>query len=392
MNVALSLFGTSHLIRQIPALSESQLLHTLFTALPKSYIVPYMNNKHTVIHSYPSLLAASLIIRKMTPFLHRKKYHQLNQLIHDHYSKISSLHLSDDIDAFIGPSSFVLDGLLKCRELKIAGIVDHGSMHERFELSQLVKEASEYGFSIVGNSENKSLIEKEDEEFAIASHVIAVSRIAKKSLVDNGVDASKITVINPGVDTSKFYPDRLISKKKFRVFYCGQFNVRKGLHYLLKAFKFFDVPDAELCLAGSYSELSLDQAFSDHISKLIDGRVKILGKLNHDSLRTQFQNASVFVLPSLADGFGMVAIQAMACGVPVIVTSNTGASDIVVDGLNGFVVSPRDSDAILGKLFYLYNNPEIMSNMGENAVCTASRSSTWEIYGQLVCQFVKQLA
>jgi len=87
------------------------------------------------------------------------------------------------------------------------------------------------------------------------------------------------------------------------------------------------------------------------------------------------------VLPSLADGFGMVVPQAMACGLPVIVTENVGAADIVTDGVDGYVVPIRDVAALKEKIRYLYEDPAARQRMSAAAVKKAGRHLSWDVYG-----------
>ncbi len=85
------------------------------------------------------------------------------------------------------------------------------------------------------------------------------------------------------------------------------------------------------------------------------------------------------MLPSLTEGFGLVILEALACGLPVIVTQNVGASDIMHDGREGFVVSLCDSAAIAERLNTLYRDRELLAAMSRNAQATAAEKS-WESY------------
>ena len=74
------------------------------------------------------------------------------------------------------------------------------------------------------------------------------------------------------------------------------------------------------------------------------------------------------VLPTIEDGFGNVIVEAMACGIPVIATTNCGASDVILDGVDGFIVPIRDTFAIQQKILFLYENPLICQEMGRAAM------------------------
>ncbi|MGC1678254.1 MAG: glycosyltransferase family 4 protein, partial [Candidatus Binataceae bacterium] len=99
-------------------------------------------------------------------------------------------------------------------------------------------------------------------------------------------------------------------------------------------------------------------------------------------LAEQYSQASVLVLPSLEEGLALVQAQAMACGVPVIATTNAGAEDLFTDGVEGFVVPIRDPDAIASKLVYLYEHPEARDAMGAAALARVRELGGWNSYGE----------
>ena len=148
----------------------------------------------------------------------------------------------------------------------------------------------------------------------------------------------------------------------------------------MQAFGELNLPDAELLLVGHIEDL-----YREHILKAVTGNklIRAIGSIPHGELQQYYSSASVFVLPSLTDLFGMVSLEAMACGVPVIVTENTGSNDAVCDGENGFIIPIRDSEAIKQKLLWLYYHPEERSEMGKSAYMR-SCDYTWDAYGQRI--------
>jgi len=95
----------------------------------------------------------------------------------------------------------------------------------------------------------------------------------------------------------------------------------------------------------------------------------------------------VFVLPSLVEGFGLTALEAMSCGVPVIVSENTFGSDVVSDGQNGYVVPIRDVEAIVDRLRLLASDEALRTTMGANARATAEQYS-WDAFGRRALELV----
>ncbi|MDB5108516.1 MAG: hypothetical protein JWM69_1457, partial [Candidatus Binatus sp.] len=100
-----------------------------------------------------------------------------------------------------------------------------------------------------------------------------------------------------------------------------------------------------------------------------------------------YSQASVLVVPSIQEGLALVQAQAMACGVPVIATENAGAADLFSDGVEGFIVPPRDPRAIREKLQTMIENPSMRDQMGEAALARVRAIGGWEDYGQRAVNF-----
>ena len=96
----------------------------------------------------------------------------------------------------------------------------------------------------------------------------------------------------------------------------------------------------------------------------------------------------MFVLPSLADGFGMVVPPVMASGLPVILTRNVGAADIVTEGVDGFVVPIRDTEALKRRLLELYHDPEKVRRMSAAAVSKSRAQLSWDAYGDRLVRYL----
>ena len=158
--------------------------------------------------------------------------------------------------------------------------------------------------------------------------------------------------------------DILKSPKKnlehFTVLCAGGNFYRKGLFYMLEAWQKLNLLDAELIFKGSVPkefEYLLNQKNITRITKYLsdEGMSELYGK------------AHICVFPSLDDGFGMVATEAMTAGLPVIVSENVGMADAIENGRDGFVVPIRNSDAIAEKIKYFYDNPKKIKEMSETA-------------------------
>lgn len=219
-----------------------------------------------------------------------------------------------------------------------------------------------------------------------ADLILLNSNVPKQTFIQAGFSADKLAVITPSIDTQRFHP---ASKNDsiFRVLYVGTIEPRKGVHYLIPAFLEAKIPNSELLLVGSASTRILRLLIEKTLSQNSHIKQESWNFSRQDPVEV-FSRASVLVLPSVEDGFGLVVLEAMACGLPVIVTSHCGAGDLVEDGINGFIVPPRDEKAITEKLDFLAANELIRLEMGKAARATAI-SYNQELYNQKLRQIFK---
>jgi glycosyltransferase involved in cell wall biosynthesis len=311
----------------------------------------------------------------------------LRRFTHDAFSARLAKRIPEGTDVLIGLSSFCYEAILEAKRRGIHTIVDHGSLHEASERTILMKESEKFGFRLSGNSAQDWLIKKEDKEFRAADNVFAMSNVAKRTLVEHGIAPEKIFVNRCGVSLVHFYPCGKCDNV-FRIIHCASVIPRKGLHYLLQAFRELALPNAELWAIGPTRDMLEDANFHTLVRRLSTPDVVFKGPVPQKQLAALFSQGSVFVLPSLADGFGLVVTQAMACGLPVIVSDMTGAADLVREGENGFVIPAGEAEALKQRLQFLYDHPELCGEMGRRAQCTAG---TWDEYGNRLAAFLADL-
>jgi glycosyltransferase involved in cell wall biosynthesis len=204
------------------------------------------------------------------------------------------------------------------------------------------------------------------QECNLADYIVVNAEFAKQTFVDAGISAEKIGVIHPIVDCERFCPSPRMPDDQFRVLYVGTIDPRKGVHYLIPAFVQAAIPDSELLLVGGYATRATRQLTLSALDQYTNIRNEVWDFRQIDP-RQIFGRCDVLVMPSVEDGFGVVALEGMACGLPVIVTSYCGAADLIEDGVNGFVVPPRDVTAITERLQYLANHPIERERMGQLA-------------------------
>jgi glycosyltransferase involved in cell wall biosynthesis len=251
-------------------------------------------------------------------------------------------------------------------------ICDSRQEHPLFHQDVLRDEAARLGV-VATCIQNLSYRDKMLREFELADHIVVPSEHAKRTFVERGFHLDKVHVLNYGVESDLFYPNRN-TDGVFRVLYVGQITYRKGIQYLLEAFTKLNLSNAELKLVGA-----IDPGFRPILARY-EGRFTHVPQLARVDLFKQYGQSSIYVLPSLADAYPLTVLEALASGLPVVISENTGTADIVHHGEHGFIVPIRNVEAIQRAILAAYESPDLVARMSENAAALA-RAQTWERYG-----------
>ena len=393
MKIIISSFGTYYSLHPARIFQKNGNLVKYITGFPKKYIEyhnEFPNNKYSSL-KIPLLIG--YLCMKFRFILGDKLYSKLLQYSHNSFSRKLAKNINLPFDFFIGSSSYSFEALLKAKELNpdCTTIVDHASLNEKFELEQKLIEEKKYGFKLTGNSLHKWLINKENLEHETSDFIVLPSHFAKKTFIDKGFSESKLLVNHFYANTRKF-KKTFKRDNKFRVLFCGSIEPRKGIHYLLEAFEKLKLDNAELWIIGSLDYLKKDKLFKKFIDKFNKENMVFFDTVNSNKLADYFSQCSILVLPSISDGFGLVVIQAMSCKLPVIVSDNTGAKDIIKEGYNGFIVETRNINSLSEKIEYFYKNPKKIKEMGNNAFKTVQNDYTWDAYGNRWQNILSKLA
>jgi glycosyltransferase involved in cell wall biosynthesis len=214
-------------------------------------------------------------------------------------------------------------------------------------------------------------LQRKDQEIQLADHIFVASSITQASLLREGIAPEKISIIPYGAPIEYFQPAPK-PDRTFRALFVGQVGARKGVHYLLQAWKKLRLPQAELMLVGFNN---FPQHWLDHLPST----VRYIPSVPHPQLNQYYSSANVFVFPSLVEGFGLVLTEAMACGIPIITTPNTAGPDIITNGVEGFIIPIRDPEALQEKIEWCYQHPAELAEMGWAARRKAEQL-TWSRY------------
>lgn len=251
---------------------------------------------------------------------------------------------------------------------------------ERKLLAEEAELAPEFASVIPKLSDSARHLGEKEEELALAGSVFVPSRHVRRTLAGIVLD-DIIRVINYGAPAPALEPPRArATQGALRVLFVGGLHQRKGIGYLLQAVEMLG-PDVELTLIG--------QRFAPNPT--VDAacrRCRWFPSLPHPRVLEVMAESDVLVLPSLSEAFGLVATEAISRGLPVVVTPNVGAADLLFDGREGFIVPIRSADAIAARLSELHRDRELLARMSRNAQATAVRNS-WEHYRSAWAHAVK---
>jgi len=226
-------------------------------------------------------------------------------------------------------------------------------------------------------------------ELAEADLVVANSEFTRRDLVAHGIDAEKVRVVPLGVDTTSFSlgPRTARDDGAATILCVASVGLRKGVVHLARAVD-------RLCgrgiACGARVYGAVDPSYRPALVPYLEtGALELGGFVSHTYLRDVYAQADVFVLPTLSDGFGLVVYEAMACGLPVVVTDCCGAP--VIDGKNGLVVPAGDDEALAEAVERLLVDRNFAAEIAAAGLATA-RAASWSRYRRSVSVEIEALA
>jgi glycosyltransferase involved in cell wall biosynthesis len=227
--------------------------------------------------------------------------------------------------------------------------------------------------------------------------VVALNKTMYRAIVEKaGVNGDKVVIIPNGVDVDYFKPGlrngEFLSKFSLEegdyILFVGRVSPEKGVHLLLKAFSYIaqESVHVKLAIVGplassfSASEASpYARAIVEYAKRRIPGRVILTGAVNRGELRVLYSNALFLVLPSLAEAFPMVLLEAMASGIPPIGSTAGGIPDVITDGVNGLLFKKGDWKDLATKMLTLINDETLRNKLAAKARETAVEKYSWQV-------------
>src|SRR5213082_400854 len=194
--------------------------------------------------------------------------------------------------------------------------------------------------------------ERSIEEYDLATLLLVLSEKAADTFRESGIAKEKLFYLPRGVDVERFKPRTRPSL--FRTIFSGALIERKGIHHLLEAWHRLNLKNAELWLLGSVHE-----QVKPHLKTFWRDNIRLIGFAR--DVEKYLNQATIHVFPSQLEGSAKVTYEAAACGLPQVVTRESG--DVVRSGIDGIIVPPGNVDAIACAIEHFYRHPEIVPTM-----------------------------
>jgi starch synthase len=297
-------------------------------------------------------------------------------------------------DIFHGFGRFSLRTLEKARRLGVITVLDQPEIHPDVMHALEVEESRYAGIPIAEASwgEKRSL-ERRRRELQTADFIFVGLDYVRRTLVQEGIAAERIRVIPYGADVEQPPDpiDRSARRAPFTILHVGPLNWFKGLHYLLDAFAHLQLANVRLVVVGR-GHSAWNAYFRSRMASMPG--VELIPGLPHDQLMRYYEQADLFVFPSLVGGLGLVVYEAMSTGLPVIVSDG----DVIIrDGQDGLVAHPKQTGALEAAILRLYEDAELRSRLGQSGRlrarqfgCQAYRQQIGEVYREILQHSLEQ--
>lgn len=383
MKVCISVGGRFHAFYLAENLQRRGYLHKLVTSYPKFKVIPYGITPKKV-----STVFSKEIVEKGYYRLTGRDFPSI--YLHQWYDFWASRAIPLDADVYIIWSGFASQTIARIRKHNPTAtvILERCSTHIQFQYDILAR-AYQYLPELRPRLPMLGIIDKELREYAEADFVAVPTTFVAQTFLDKGFPAEKL-LINPyGVGLQEFgvSPNKKKTKEDIVVIFVGSFSARKG------AKTFLEVVDAfkneglvSFQLVGSI-EPGLERALAPYLGKTLFFQPNVpQGELNQF-----YAKADLFLFPSYEEGMAYVTLQAMACGLVLLASQNSGAGMVVEDGKSGFLIAPEDTQGYVDTIKLLLQDSTQRACIGNAARQRVEKGFTWEAYCQRYVDVLEQL-
>lgn len=361
------------------ALKKEEMLHLFLVG--KKISSSYIKKDEIIINMLPA--GIGYLIRNLPSLGSKLPYNIISDTLFDLLSIISIR--SDKINFFIGFNNYSLFQMKKLKKNNVKIVLEQRIAHVNTEIKIYNKE-----LGYTPKNLSSYMIKRKLKEYDIADYILVPSKFVYDSMVENNISKDKLFLIPYGYNSDVFLKNEKNTEedkkeeKVLKLLFVGQIGYRKGVKYLLEAVSSIRSKDlkVELTLVGN-----VDSDFVAVLKKF-EGHFRYVNFIEQEKLVHLYNDSDVFVFPSLCEGSALVTYEALACGLPLITTFNTGS--VIVHRKEGILIEPSNSEAIENAILYFLEHPEELKRMANNSLETAKKY-TWDSYGVRLTESIKYI-
>lgn len=396
MKITIVVGGRWHAFDLAQQLHSHGHLHRLITNYPRWFVTRWGIPAEKVV----SLPLTFWVVKAIYKIGGESLMMRCQWWVHHWFAK-RAVHYLEGSELIHGWSQWSEPSLRWAQQNQIPTVLERSSAHILEQSRLLTEEHRRLGLHWPATHPRIEAMEL--REYELSTAIAVPSLFVERSFIARHQKPALLIRNALGVNLEKFKPAALPPAAPnltgLRAIYAGSLSVRKGIPDLLTAFKTANLPDASLTLLGGQSSELED------LLKRKPPCVRQLGHRPQTELVMHYQQAHCFVIASIEEGMAMVQMQALACGLPLICTTNTGGEDLLrIQGSRGkdndhdiqqfpagFVIPIHRPDAIARCLQRLYNEPLLWERMREAALELASSKLSWNDYGERAISHYKNL-
>lgn len=350
-------------------------------AFPNEYVIQFDEWKELL-----------LLFMYKVPFLKRFSLVFWDKL-HDSFGKkVALFAIKNNVDAVIMYDSMCNKcwQILKEKAPHIKRIMDVSIANRLFMKENFIHDMEQTGDKEIMNEQSDLwipyFINRYLEEIQLSNYFLVASNMVKRSMMFSGITENQIFMAPYGVDSQKFnYIPKHEIDKPLKLIYVGQISYRKGIHHLLKVIRTFPENSIEIFLAGDYNEKNpLFLQYKEY------NNIHFLGFITRDILSQYYQKADVFVFPTIGEGYGLVILEALSCGLPCIVSDLAGGNDAIINGYNGFEFKAGDDNDLKQKIQWFLDHPNSLPQLSKNSR-ESIQKQTWNLYFENVAHAIEKI-
>ena len=387
MKITIVVGGRWHAFDLANELNKQGHLHKLITNYPTWFVKKWDIPPEKIV----SLPLTFWLVKAIYKIGGEKLMMQCQWWVHQWFAKRAANHLWGS-ECIHGWSQWSEPSFQWAKRRGIPTVLERSSAHI-LEQSRLLDEEHQR-FGLKWTRTHPKIEQMEIREYELCDSVAVPSLFVERSFKDRNFPTSKIFRNMLGVNLSKFKPLQKPPQSPsiigLRVIFAGALSIQKGITDLLEGFAEAKLPKSRLTLLGGQTpELK-------PLLKSQPSHVKMMGHIPQNELSKYYNQSHCFVLASIQDGFGMVLTQALACGLPIICTVNTGGEDLlrlsenegkrlalgVMQFAAGFLIPIHSPEAISYCLKKLSLEPDLWMAMRKEALKLASKKLSWNSYGK----------